>query len=703
MLSDYGFVLGKFASQFKHVLSSDDMLQLAADLEGQSSPAHGVPLRRATRLPSQTAQPAAAAADEPAAPCNGGWLRQRQAQRVKWRPPRSGTKVSVRYNTGSAGGTVFYVEGSQMWVAYPQALDHPPTVEYVEGRVSDAHRHNLEILVKPGPPADYRLSRAQLRRLAVTGGIVEAGLPVATAYFQVVWHEPVDWSVRKERNTVTIVDGSDDDEDYSASESEDSEDETAAARSIRRRGVPVDPDDPVLQHLKRLSDSSAAAGDDTARSCEPPFCIFENVVRLASQDGGEAANNIAKRPVCKQLGLQVYSFDSGAAGLSEALRNRLYWSNIPVGQIGSDSVAGATTDLLEGKPSFDKREHLNCLTSKEGTDVMNRINEKVLVPHYNECMARNQLTEPPLSSNDWKKIKQNNLVFKQKKNGTWHLRMLDTAERCRVMGFPEDYCESQTTTIAALHLGQSFHVPTIELLLSGLETRLRDGVASGLGTDEDPLVVVSFFDGIGAAWVALLNCLKQWGLSDICVHYVAIEKDEKCRSVLFENFPKDTWGVKPEKGVGDDSGDQPAKVAKCRYHLHQQKVGPDGGPQYTQWGDVLTAEKAIVDLGKHREIASSTGAVARLDKIFLVFNGFPCNNAGGLNQAKGRNGQQRSMEPGAAGPKTGLYYNSERIIEKILHWREAAQQQADGSSTEECADPGTEEDYLEVSDDPFGV
>ena len=110
--------------------------------------------------------------------------------------------------------------------------------------------------------------------------------------------------------------------------------------------------------------------------------------------------------------------------------------------------------------------------------------------------------------------------------------------------------------------------------------------------------------------------------------------------------------------------------AKGRYHLHQQKIGPDGKPQFTHWGDIRNAEKEIVDQGRHKKIYSSTGAMARLDEAFLVFNGFPCNNAAGLNQAKGVNGQQRSMEPGAAGPKTGLYYQSERILEKILRWRE---------------------------------
>jgi hypothetical protein len=94
--------------------------------------------------------------------------------------------------------------------------------------------------------------------------------------------------------------------------------------------------------------------------------------------------------------------------------------------------------------------------------------------------------------------------------------------------------------------------------------------------------------------------------------------------------------------------------------------------------------------------------MARLDEAFLVFNGFPCNNAAGLNQAKGVNGQQRSMEPGAAGPKTGLYYQSERILEKILRWREQSQelQQGDGATNgTHVAVEG--DDYCEVSDQPF--
>ncbi len=167
------------------------------------------------------------------------------------------------------------------------------------------------------------------------------------------------------------------------------------------------------------------------------------------------------------------------------------------------------------------------------------------------------------------------------------------------------------------------------------------------------------------------------------------------RNVAFDNFPK---YVKPER---DSRGEQPLEqLGKGRYHLHQQQIGPNGCAQFTHWGDIRIAEKEIAELGRHREIVSSSGATARLDEAFLVFNGFPCNNTAGLNQAKGVNGQQRSMQPGAAGPKTGLYYQSERIIEKILSWREESQaQQQDASAND--AHQATEDDYCEVSDRPF--
>ena len=113
--------------------------------------------------------------------------------------PRIGTKVNVDYTTGPSEGTVAYADGTKIWVAYPEMLDCPS-----DCRGTWCHR-NLAVLVKPGNPVNYRLPPASLRRLAVSGGIVEAG-PSTAAYDAVVWHEPIDWAVQKQRATVTVVD-----------------------------------------------------------------------------------------------------------------------------------------------------------------------------------------------------------------------------------------------------------------------------------------------------------------------------------------------------------------------------------------------------------------------------------------------------------------------------------------------------------------
>ena len=233
----------------------------------------------------------------------------------------------------------------------------------------------------------------------------------------------------------------------------------------------------------------------------------------------------------------------------------------------------------------------------------------------------------------------------------------------------------------------SFHVPTIELLLSGLEEPLRAAIDSGLGTEGNPLTVLSFFDGIGGGWVALESCLKRWGLyavdsafrcqhsqsimltrsacvvrsSDIFLRYISIECDAKCRRVLRSNF---------------------SKVKSYRLIQQTDSRGME------EWGDIEEAEKAIVVDGKHRGL---------LESCFLVFNGFPCINVAGLNRAQTENGRQRSMREDAAGRQTGLFYNSERILKRILKWRsETAAGQEEGEAGND-----TDDDGFAVSDTPF--
>ena len=122
------------------------------------------------------------------------------------------------------------------------------------------------------------------------------------------------------------------------------------------------------------------------------------------------------------------------------------------------------------------------------------------------------------------------------------------------------------------------------------------------------------------------------------------------------------------------------------------------------WGDIECAENAIVKEERHRKIFDKTGASARLEDVFLVFNGFPCINVAGLNRAQGINGRQRSMAECAAGPQTGLYYPSERILAKIIQWKEEAARRPTRNA--QCGDGksiGNDDDEsLVVSAMPFG-
>ena len=589
------------------------------------------------------------------------------------RAPAVGKAVAVTFDedgrTVVHRGRVSRNEGSKVFVTYVSKLDD--TRERCQVRQGTGRRlvnwpgdGNLQVLDKDKGVAN--VSATQLRRLARTGGLcgdevvsalclgvqaVNVVLPAVPLHWQKYW-----WDVR----VVSGATSSEEDADYSGDE---------ADGGHRNRGIPVDPNDRVLQHMMKLGPHGRSAPQDG------PFVIFENSANLGAQD----ADMLARREIGTKLGVQVAKFDSGKAGVSQALRDRLYWTNIPQPR-ASDCVEivhgpDKPCQLLETKPSFDPRPHLNCLTTKEGTDIMNKLNQK-LKAQYDINLARGVSEAPKLDRDEWAKIRQNNLLFEGGDSDgrrMIQLRMLTPEERCQIMGFPPEWVTGVSTTVAAKLFGQSFHVPTIELLLSGLEGKLREAIDADenpIGTAKRPLVVVSFFDGIGAAWVALRNCLERWRLANICVHYLAIENDEVCRRVLSKNFKPQ---VKPENGG---------------YHLHDHASNEN-------WGDIRAAERLIVTKGK-RKISNIVGAVANLDDVFLVFNGFPCINVAGLNRAEGANGQQRSMAEDEAGPQTGLYYASERIIGKLMEWKEAGRD--DGAPGENGDD---DDDGFQVSADPF--
>ena len=604
--------------------------------------------------------------------------------RSRRRGPAVGTKVIVEWQELDVivghRGTVTRRDGSKVFVTYERKLHDIRELtgglgglRFVHGRcISD--RSNLQIFHMPRKALRtdrMQLSAANLRRLARTAGLcadegvrklcigIEASNLVLPA-------EVIDWRT-KDRENVTIVSSG-----LSSSDNEsdsDYDDNNAAGRN-QNRGLPVNADDRVLQHMQKRGPYGRSAPESG------PFVLFENVLALGAQDNGRAAENLAERPIPTKLGVQVVAFDSGEAGISQALRKRLYWTNIPLpADSNGMDIVQRPCPLLVGKPAFDSRLVLNALTMNEGTDVMNKVNAK-LESQHERSLARGISEDPKLSQQEWHYIRQNNLLFFRAEQGSmWQIRMLKPEERCEIMGFPKRWVDGVSTTVAARMLGQSFHVPTIELLLSGLEDELRAAITAGLGNTKTPLVVMSFFDGIGAAFVALRNCLERWGLATVCLHYISIENDAKCRRVLRNNFPKP---VKAEAGTSN----------RKMYHLHAY----DASKSSRDWGDIQMAEKAIVTDGRHRKICNKTGASALLEKVFLVFNGFPCINAAGLNRAQGANGRQSSMEEGAAGPQTGLYYSSERILERILEWK--------GEAVAADHEEG-EDDFFQVSDAPF--
>ena len=271
---------------------------------------------------------------------------------------------------------------------------------------------------------------------------------------------------------------------------------------------------------------------------------------------------------------------------------------------------------------------------------MNKLNSS-LQDAFKRASAAGHRAEPTLGRDDLERVKRYNLVWTKSRNSMYQMRCLTTEEREDVMGLPTGWCGggALTTTQAAKLLGNAWHVPTIELLLTGLELPLRNLIdARQIGTRARPLKVLSFFDGIGSGWCALHKCLSAWGLEKIHVHYIAIENDPNCQKVLSMNFPAD---VKSEQGDADGGG----------------RSG-DNGQHYhlTQWGDIRTVSKQIQE-GKHARF---------LQDVFLCLGGFPCNNLSGNNRAVGANGRT-----GLAGPQSSLFYAMDDILTK-LGWTNSA-------------------------------
>jgi hypothetical protein len=281
----------------------------------------------------------------------------------------------------------------------------------------------------------------------------------------------------------------------------------------------------------------------------PRFSIFENTRGMTEADA---------RQIARELGQALLSFDSGKAGLSVALRDRWYWTNLPLDAPESRlSFLSLTGDvrpaLLCNCPAIDARVRFNCLTTGEGVSECNKLNAKTEASWKrferdragSACVddrddtAPSSGPDPEFSTEEWsQQIKRANLVWQRSRAGMWLLRPLSTAERESMMGLPAGWCAGMSTTVAAKQLGNAWHVPTIELLLAGFEDPLRAAVEAGqIGTITSPLVVISFFDGIGGGWCALQRCLKRWNLAaTTAVTYIAIENDKLCQRVLRQNF-----------------------------------------------------------------------------------------------------------------------------------------------------------------------
>ena len=423
------------------------------------------------------------------------------------------------------------------------------------------------------------------------------------------------------------------------------------SNAVLRDRTPLDPSHRVLKHMKLFGPHRDFGRCVPTKAADRvPFCIYENIAELAKYDEGMAAVDICTNPVGAELALQVVQFNSGKAGLSDASRDRIYWTNIPLptAQAAAQFPVRAEETICDTlvhqkfQPASIDRKILGCLTTKEDVDKLNALN-KVL----DEQNRRGGLRAPELSPEHKQTIKRSNLLFES----PWRLRMLTVAERVSIMGFPNGWLGADvTTTEATKMLGNSWHVPTIELLLSGLQPEITRAVREdGLGTDKRPLVVLSLFDGIGAGYCALNNCLARWGLDDgLHMTYIAVENDEKCQQVMSRWFSS-------EERIGRVKSQSAASWMGNGHRRNHRLLSRDGQKR-PGWSDIKEVEAQIVGQGKHK---------ALLEDTFLVFNGFPCTNVSPNNRAT----KQTSNREGEAGEETGLLRQAERIIQRLMDWK----------------------------------
>ncbi|GAQ83292.1 hypothetical protein KFL_001420175 [Klebsormidium nitens] len=315
-----------------------------------------------------------------------------------------------------------------------------------------------------------------------------------------------------------------------------------------------------------------------------PMFLFENVVN---------APRGTWRIIEKELELPAEALNSDL--FSACQRARKYVHNLPPHPrtpvpdprkelITMQSVLPPSH--LRGTPPWDKRKKLRC------------INTQTIWPRrlafLNNELATLGEAAPPAKSLEM--IAYHNLAWV----AGGRLRRLEAREIETVMGFPEDHTACFGSSVERVKaLGESFQVDTVMHLLSPLRGREREAHPDGLS-------VLSLFDGIGAAAVAL-----------------------------------DRLGIKVRRYWTSEINADAQEAVSLRWRSNEKP--PDA---LQRLGDVTT----ITD-EKLRQMVDEEGG------IDLIVGGSPCNNLTGSN---------RVCRDGLEGVQSKLFYEYVRIVQTTM-------------------------------------
>jgi hypothetical protein len=429
---------------------------------------------------------------------------------------------------------------------------------------------------------------------------------------------------------------------------------------------------PLTRDLTSGSDGAAVTVGAAAVS-SAPFCLLE-CTSIRSYTKECDRDDIRKHVTDAHLVMVKDDrknpvegcFNSRRVG-SMASRDRMYCVSMePSPEDFNRAKSTASIDAILGRhnhgrrPPWDKRKYFRVINTKyyEGQRQVNAFLEERLKKNPRDTPA--DLQDEPINPSKSPKtlrafVNDNNLIYRApSKEGTdpWQVEPLSLTDREHIMGFPEGWVTNSlpldSPLNAAKMLGNSWHVPTAALMLTPAFQELKILCDSGqLGTLNNPLVVLSMFDGIGAGLCAIEKLVYQFKLQHIHLRFISVEIDHDCRSVVKKNFSHLQKRFEKLGGKWDHTD---------RWHDARQAKSTS---EFCACKDCRKKQtkRPKVQFGSEQWIQDQIRIFKSID---LVLAGWPCVNASGHNTARSTNGRT-----GLSGPQTRLFYDMMEVVKRI--------------------------------------